>query len=320
MRKLGVALGGGGLKGLAHIGVLQVLEDYRLRPVYLSGTSAGSLIAALYASGVSPYQMEEIIYNIKPEDYLDYNITGLLRYIIGCFVPGVNNTLDGIIKGSKLEKMVFRLTEGKRLTDSRLSLAIIATDIDSGLQVIFSNKDLPVDEKNTLLVKDVLMSEAVRASTSIPATFVPKVLEGHQMVDGGLRSMVPVTVQRLMGAEVVLAVNLGQETYRRQVEGIPAIVSRTLNILTYETSSTEEQLYADIIVYPEVGEVGLDDLEQAGSIIRKGRKAMKNNMQKLLQELTEQEHIKEPRHIISQNQQFRPTSDRWQGGGYNGNR
>lgn len=300
MKELGLALGGGGLKGLAHIGILQVLEENGLRPAYLSGTSAGSVFAAMYASGLNPYQMEEVVLNFKPGDYLDYNITGLLWYLLACFVPGVTYTLDGIIKGRKLEKQMYRLTEGKSLAQSRLPLALIACDIDSGLQVIFSNRDLKIDQDNTVLVKEALLSEAVRASISIPATFVPRNLQGMQMVDGGLRSMVPVSVQKLLGAEYVLAVNLGEEIYTSRVEGIPAIVSRTLDILTFETSSTEEQLYADMIIYPKVERVNLDDIHKAGMIIRKGRQAMKNNIDKLKQELLHQEHNRERRHIISQ--------------------
>lgn len=285
MKKMGLALGGGGLKGLAHIGVLQVLEENRVPVSMVSGTSAGSIIAALYASGMSPYSMEEEVLKLKPSDYLDYNISGLVKFILPCFIPAVGAALDGIIKGDRLEKLIFHLTKGKYLRDSKLPLAIIACDIDSGREIIFSSAKIRPDDNDGLVVQEALLSQAVRASISIPAAFVPSRLQGMQLVDGGVRTMVPVAVQKLLGAEYVLAVNLGQYTYEQGVRGIPEIVSRTLNILGYETSATEEKIFADMSVYPNVGEVKLSDLDKAAEIIRIGRRTMKKEVARLKRNL-----------------------------------
>ncbi|MGS0763114.1 patatin-like phospholipase family protein [Syntrophomonas curvata] len=285
MKKLGLALGGGGLKGLAHIGILQVLEDNRIPVSMVSGTSSGSIMAALYASGLSPYSMEEEVLKLKPGDYLDYNISGLIRYLLSCFIPTMGATLDGIIKGDRLEKLIFHLTGGKYLQDSKLPLAIIACDIDSGREIIFSGEKIRLDDNDGLVVQDALLSQAVRASISIPATFVPSHLQGMQLVDGGVRSMVPVAVQKLLGAEYVLAVNLGQYIYDQGVQGIPEIVNRALNILGYETSATEEKIFADMSIYPDVSEVRLSDLDKAAEIIRIGRRTMKKEVAKLKRNL-----------------------------------
>jgi NTE family protein len=101
------------------------------------------------------------------------------------------------------------------------------------------------------------------------------------MVDGGVKTMVPVWIQKLMGAEYILAVNLGQREYNKPVAGLPQIISRTINILTYETSDTEEKIFADILLFPGVEEVPLDGIDQARAIIKQGRLAM----QKLIPEL-----------------------------------
>ncbi len=281
MKSLGLALGGGGLRGLAHIGVLQVLEDNNIDVAMISGTSIGSIIGSLYACGISAYEIEDIVLQLKPSDYLDYNIGGFIKYIAALLIPGVEVQIDGIIKGRKLERLIYSLTEGKSLADIKKPLSIIACDINTGLEVVFTNSRMLMSINRIVLIYNALLSEAVRCSSSIPATFVPREFRGMQMVDGGVRTMVPVWVQKLMGAEYILAVNLGQKEYASPVSGIPQIVSRTINILTFETSDTEEKLFADMLLFPGVGDIDIDDLSQAKEIIKQGRLAMKNKIPKL---------------------------------------
>ncbi len=284
MKSLGLALGGGGLKGLAHIGVLQVLLDAHIKPAFISGTSAGSIIAALYASGISPYKMEEIIVHLSAHDYIDYNIMGLVKYLLQFLLPGYHYSLDGIIAGNKIENLVYRLTGGKSLAECNLPLAIVSCDIDSGRKIIFTNHHMEL-ENDDIMISDVLLSEAVRSSISIPVTFQPKQFRGMQMVDGGLKDIVPVMVNKYMGADYVLGVNLGQEIYQTKVSGIPQIISRTVSIMTYETSDTEEDFFADMLLYPGVRDVSLTDLKDAPQIIRAGRRVMRENINKLKTEL-----------------------------------
>lgn len=281
MKSLGLALGGGGLKGLAHIGILQVLEDNDIPVAIISGTSAGSIIAALHASGMSAYRMEEEVLKLKPGDYLDYDLMGLIKHLLALFIPGLNVRLDGIIKGDRLEQLIYGLTRGRSLQDSKKPLAIIACDIDSGREVIFCSQKISLEDSLILIIEDALMSQAVRASISIPATFVPSHLQGMQLVDGGVRSMVPVSVQKLLGAEYILAINLGQAVYEEGVQGIPEIVRRTVDILGYETSATEQKIYANMVIYPRIGEVNLRNVDRASEIIRLGRRAMKERINEL---------------------------------------
>ncbi|MCK9312979.1 MAG: patatin-like phospholipase family protein, partial [Methanocorpusculum sp.] len=237
------------------------------------------------ASGISAYQMEQEVIKLKPHDYLDYNISGFIKHFLACFFPAINNNIDGIIKGERLEKIVCRLTGGRDLQDSKIPLAIIACDIDSGREIIFASQKIPLQGNDVLLIEDARLSQAVRASTAIPAVFVPYRLQGMQLVDGGVRSMVPVTVQRLLGAEYILAINLGQEVYDQAVEGIPQIVNRTISILAYETSATEQKVYANMVIHPQVGEVKLHDLHRAPEIIRIGRRVMKKRIDELKKDL-----------------------------------
>lgn len=275
MKSLGLALGGGGLKGLAHIGVLEVLAENKIPIDMICGTSAGSIFAALYASGMPARKIERLVLNLKPGDYIDYNIAGIVKYLAGLCLPGYQAKLDGIIKGDALEELVYRWTEGKSLKDVDLPLAIIAVDIDTGREMVFTNQDFEMEGREIRIVKDALLSKAVRASISIPATFIPLDFQGMQMVDGGVRNIVPVSIAKMMGAEYILAVNLGQETYQTKVSGIIQIVSRSLSILTYETSDTAQEIFADSILFPRVGDVHLEDIDKAEQIIRAGRRAAK---------------------------------------------
>lgn len=281
MKSLGLALGGGGLRGLAHIGVLQVLEDHHIKVSMISGTSIGSIVGGLYACGISAYELEAIALRLKPSDYLDYNISGFIKYLLSLLVPGVEAQLNGIIKGCKLERLIYQLSDGRSLSQIKIPLSIIACDINSGLEVVFTNSVNIVGSHRCIIIYNALLSEAVRCSSSIPATFVPRFFHGRQMVDGGVKTMVPVWIQKLMGAEYILAVNLGQREYNKPVAGLPQIISRTINILTYETSDTEEKIFADILLFPGVEEVPLDGIDQAQAIIKQGRLAM----QKLIPEL-----------------------------------
>ena len=285
MKRFGMALGGGGLKGMAHIGVLQILWDNGLKPQYISGTSSGSIIATLYACGTSPYKMQAIVSHLRPADYLDYNIMGTLKYLISLVWPTYQAPLEGIILGDKLERLVYALTDGKKLSEAEIPLAIISCDINSGRKVIFTNQEMEFERSDVVVIKDALISEAVRSSVSIPVTFKPKNFAGLKMVDGGLKEIVPSSMAKMMGADYILSVNLGQEMYDSQVKGIPQIISRTLSILTYETSEMEEEIYSDMTIFPEIQGTRLDGTQAIEKIIRAGRRAMKEKLEQLKREL-----------------------------------
>lgn len=281
MKSIGMALGGGGLKGMAHIGVLEVMQENGLKPQYICGTSAGSIIAALYACGISPYQMQAIALNLKPSDFLDYNLMGTFKYLLSLICHCYEAPLEGIFLGDRLEDMIYELTDGKKLSEVSMPLGIVACDIDSGRKVVFTNRDLEIERSDVLIIKDALISEAVRCSVSIPVTFVPKDFAGLKMVDGGLKEIVPVSIPKIMGADYILSVNLGQEMYDTKVKGIPQIISRTLSILTFETSDIEEEILSDMTIFPGVQGTSLDDTEAIAKIIRAGRRAMRENIEEL---------------------------------------
>lgn len=178
--KLGIALAGGGAKGLAHIGVLQALERAGIQPDLLAGTSMGGLISAAYASGLSPARIGEIAKEF-----------GQPRKLVRLADPAVPRR--GLFHGDRILAFLDEIFESKTFADLRIPLTLVAVDLNRGQEVRFSEGSL---------------AEAVRATISIPGVFAPVTLDGQRLVDGGVLNNLPVDVVQEMGADVTLAVDL----------------------------------------------------------------------------------------------------------------
>ena len=281
MKSLGIAFGGGGLRGAAHIGVLQVLHENKINPRYISGTSAGALVAACYAAGCTPEQMEREFSTISREDYLDYNWRELVGWGFNFFMRRKARWPYGVIKGDRLERLVYELTRGKTLAEAGLPLAIIAVDLNTGRRVIFTNCNMEIEDTRTIIIKDALLSEAVRASTSIPVTFVPRQWQGLWLVDGGLKDIVPVQALKVMGADYVLGVDLLAGQLEQPVQDMFEIIQRSIDIMVQETSWLDQQLFADHIIFPDVEDIGLGQTEKIPACIQAGRQAMHQALPKV---------------------------------------
>ncbi len=174
--RIGLALGGGAARGFAHIGVIQVLEESGIKPDLVVGTSAGSLVAALYASGKSGAELATLADSMDESAFTDWSFPG-----------------RGLIRGEALAKYVRDNTGARSIEQMRTPLGIVATDLDSGQPILFQRGDPGV---------------AVRASSAVPAVFQPVKIGTHEYVDGGLVAPVPVRFARQMGAEFVIAVDI----------------------------------------------------------------------------------------------------------------
>lgn len=180
-RKIGLVLGGGGARGFSHIGVLKVLEEYRLPVHCVVGTSFGAIVGAFYAAGVSPAQMEAETARV------DWRWLGGLLDVT---LPGA-----GLLKGLKLEQYLDRLLQGNTFASLRLPLAVTATDLDRGEGVAL--QEGPV-------------ARAVRASAALPGIFSPVEIAGRRLLDGGLVKLLPVEEAFHDGADVVIAVDVSE--------------------------------------------------------------------------------------------------------------
>lgn len=277
MKTLGIALSGGGLRGTAHIGVLEALNYEGIKPQFIAGTSAGSIIASCYACGISPRQMKNTALNLKKKDYLDVDWKSMACSLFG-ISRGYYRLPDGLLIGDKIQSLVHELTAGKKLSEASIPLAITATDLDTGKRIVFTSIPMEIKDGDTFIISDAYISEAVRASISIPVVFRPYHKGSSQMVDGGLKEMVPVGLLKVMGAEYILGVDLQTGKFTHQVKELHEIVTRSIDIMIRETSLVEEQMYADMLIYPPVQEVGLGELNKVEECIRAGFREMKKNM------------------------------------------
>ncbi len=241
--RIGLALGGGAARGFAHVGVIQVLEEAGLSPQLVAGTSAGSLVAALYASGRTPQELRRIADTMEEAEITDWMLPLLNR---------------GALRGEALARYVNAQVSGKPIEQMKIPLGIVATDLRTGEAVTFRRG-------NT--------GSAVRASSAVPAVFQPVRIGEHEYVDGGLVAPVPVRQAREMGANFVIAVDISSDP-----EGNPAgdtfqILLQTFAIMGKSINQLALR-EADLVVRPPLSGVKSADFGARRRSIEAGRVAM----------------------------------------------
>ena len=248
--RLGLALGGGAARGFAHVGVIQVLEEAGLRPDLVVGTSAGSLVATLYASGRNGAQLQQVAEGMDEAAFTDWTL------------PLFNR---GMLCGEALARYVNAQVGNRLIEQMPMPLGIVATRLDTGEGVLFQRGDT---------------GTAVRASSAVPAVFLPVQISGHDYVDGGLVAPVPVRYARQMGAEVVVAVDISAAPEGNLASDPLQILLQTFAIMG-KTINRWELQQADIVVRPALVGMGSADFTGKRRAIEAGRRAM----QRLLPQL-----------------------------------
>jgi NTE family protein len=241
--KVGLALGGGAARGFAHVGVIQVLEEAGLRPDLVVGTSAGSLVAALYASGRNGAQLQQVAETMEEAAFADWTL------------PLFNR---GMLRGEALARYVNTQVANKLIEQMPMPLGVVATDLNSGAGVLFQRGDT---------------GTAVRASSAVPAVFQPVKIGAQEFVDGGLVSPVPVRYARQMGAEVVIAVDISSAPEGNPSGDTMQILLQTFAIMG-KSINGHELRDADIVVRPALAGVGSADFTAKRRAIEAGRAAM----------------------------------------------
>lgn len=243
----GLALSGGGSRGAAHVGVLIALEENGLIPSSISGTSAGSIVCGLYASGMDSQKLAEIVKYISQNGkyLIDIDYLGFIKSIPKLILERSIN-ISGIIKGNKLEKYFYKLTDGKNIRQSNIKIVIPTVDIDSGYTIAYTNSLNDVKKINKLRWKDdISIAAAMRASSSVPAAFQPRMLDGMCLVDGGVTNILPVDLLRACGEDKILAVDISKNYRSPKKNNIFEISSSSLNIMNSclkELTSNGEKL------------------------------------------------------------------------------
>lgn len=237
---IAIALGGGGAKGFAHIGVLKVLESHGIKPQIVTGTSAGSFVGSIYSSGKSPYQLQQIALQLKESDIRDLTLNR-----------------QGVVLGQKLQDYVNRQINHKPIEQFPIRFAAVATRLDTGKRADFIKGNA---------------GQAVRASCSIPNVFVPTKIGSNTYVDGGLVSPIPVQTARDMGADIVIAVDISARPAGNKPVNMWGLLDQTINIMGQQSINTELNL-AQVVIQPKVGHLGTLDLKASNEAILEGEKA-----------------------------------------------
>lgn len=248
--RLALALGGGAARGFAHVGALEALEEAGIHPDMVVGTSAGSVVGAIYASGVRGKALRDAAQGLDQNAITDW------------LVPFFNR---GLLRGSALERFINQQVGNKPIQAMPIPLGIVATDLQSGQGVLFRSG-------NT--------GQAVRASSSVPGVFEPTRIENHDYVDGGLVAPVPVNYARQMGADIVVAIDISSQPAGAPTNGQLQILLQTFTIMGQNISKFELK-NADVLVRPALAGVSSADFGNREKSIAAGRAAMQQALPRI---------------------------------------
>jgi len=253
---IGLALGGGAARGFAHIGVIKALEASGIKPDLVVGTSAGSVIAALYAAGNKGTDLNKIALSLDEASITDWALP-------------FSGKFGGMIKGDALQTTINRLLKNQTIENMPMPLGIVATDLQTGAGVLFRRGDT---------------GQAVRASCSVPGVFQPTTINGHEYVDGGLVSPVPVRYAKQMGADFVIAVNISTEPSSQDSSGTLGILLQTTSIMGQSINQFELE-NAQVVIRPPLSNMKGTDFKARNAAILAGEEAAMKQMAEIKSKL-----------------------------------
>ncbi|MCZ0754207.1 patatin-like phospholipase family protein [Anoxybacillus sp. J5B_2022] len=259
--KIGLALGSGGARGFAHLGVIKVLEEEGVPIDYIAGSSMGALVAALYASGLGIDRLYKLAKAFRRNDFIDLTIPKM-----------------GLVAGKRIKEFIRLVTKGKQIEELAIPIAIVATDIQKGEKVVFRNGDI---------------ATAVRASISIPGIFVPEVVNGRMLVDGGVIDRIPVSVAREMGADLVIGVDVSHVKADGNITSIFDVILQSIDILQDELVRHREYA-SDVMIRPHVEQYSSRAFTHTEEIIKIGEEEARKQMSTIhyaIQKWKESHHL-----------------------------
>jgi NTE family protein len=238
--KIGLALGGGAARGFAHIGVIKALEAQGIVPDIIVGTSAGAVVGALYASGLSGFELQKIALDMDAGQIGDWSLPD-----------------RGVFKGEALQNFVNHAVANRPLEKLPRSFSVVATDLKSGESVLFRTGNTGM---------------AVRASSAVPGVFQPVSINGHEYVDGGLVSPIPVRAARSLGANFVIAVDISVNPRDARTSSTLDVLLQTFAIMG-QSIGRYEKAEADIVIRPVTAELPATDFAGRHRAVLEGEKA-----------------------------------------------
>lgn len=278
--KLGIALSGGGIRGIAHAGVLKALKDNNIQIDIIGGCSSGSMVASLYAMGYSPEYIFTLFKKYS-QDIAGMNsnpiISGIKKLITN---KGKLNT--GLKSGEVIEKIYNKiaLNEGiRKINEIKMPLIIPAVDITESKEYIFTNYIPENAEDKSQYITDITLGKAVRASSSFPAVFSPCTIDTHAFMDGGALDNIPVNEVKKQGADKVIAVKFDADPINKD-SNLMDIVMKTIDIMGSKISEESLEM-SDIVLNVYTDKVGLLDVEKLDSCYKYGYECVIQNLDKI---------------------------------------
>jgi len=242
--QIALVLGGGAARGFAHVGVIRALEQEKIPVDLIVGTSVGSLIGAIYAHDRNSFELEWTAFSLEKDQIFDY---GLLNALTGM----------GLAKGEKLEAFVKSKVPVANIEELQIPYAAVATDLNRGTKIVLDKGSV---------------AKAVRASSAIPGVFQPVEHQGKLLVDGGVIDNVPVSVAREKGADIVIAVDIGQQVNNFNISNVIDVMLQAITIMGAENAGVRKR-EADILIAPQIGDVGMLDFTQKKRCMQAGIEA-----------------------------------------------
>jgi NTE family protein len=242
--KIGLALGGGAARGFAHIGVIKALEAQGIYADVVVGTSAGSVVGALYAAGNNGFALQRVAMDMDEATISDWAVP-------------LFGKVSGVLKGDALQNYVNKAVKNVPMEKLKIPFGAVATDLNSGQPILFQRG-------NT--------GQAVRASSSVPSVFQPVKIGSHTYVDGGLVAPVPVRFAREMGADFIIAVNISTQTDSQATLSSLEVLMQTFSIMGQRLNHYELK-DADVVITPSLGTMGGGDFNSRNLAILAGEQA-----------------------------------------------
>ena len=254
MNKIGLVLGAGGARGVAHLGVLQALEENGIKVDIITGCSMGALVGGLYSIGYKVQELKDLAFSLKKKDIVDVYVKMI--------------THKGLLKGEKIDNLLKKLFGDKVIQDCKIPFGCVATDLISGNQLFFKEGDL---------------FTAVRASCAIPTMISPVEYNDALLVDGGIINRVPILEAQQLGAKKIIAIDvMGEIRNDRKISNIFDVALRSIDTVDYYiTKNRLEQNPPDVLVRPDLGSMSQYKVEKMEFACQKGYEATIEKMQEI---------------------------------------
>ena len=247
---VGLALGSGGARGFAHLGVIKVLRDEGINIDMIAGSSMGAMVGCFYGAGLDVERLYKLSRVFRRKYYLDFTVPKM-----------------GFISGNRVKELIRVFTHGKRLEELDIPVAVVATDLGTGEKVVF--RDGPI-------------ADAVRASISIPGIFTPEKWNGRLLVDGGVIDRIPVSVVKEHGADIIIGVDVAHVKTNAEITSIFDVIMQSIDIMQMELVENRK-IASDVMIRPRVEKYSSRAFTQIDEIIAIGEEETRKELPRIKQ-------------------------------------